>query len=419
MVAAAVRLDPSPEITPEGTDARLAALQRYDVLDTPGESAFERIASLIQLVFKVDTSIVSMIDGHRQWYKAANGIGITEVPLADTFCRVTVEGHGPMVVCDASQDARFRDNPMVTGDAHIRFYAGVPLTTPDGHNIGTLCAIGRQPREFGPEEQAILSQFAQIAMNELELRQLATTDGLTGALTRRAFKEDASRFVALARRHRSRLSCVAFDIDFFKRINDTYGHAAGDQVLQAVARAAREQLRATDLFGRLGGEEFAALLPDTDAAGAAEVAEKLRAAVRALKFPGSHPPIGVTASFGVATRDPGADDIDSLPGKADEAVYEAKNIGRNRTVTWRGSTTATTRYVDRRRVLKAGRLIFNERRSTVDCTVRSLWQTGAEIDVSTTVGLPDELTLELKVDRFTWACRVTDRKPAKLEVEFI
>src|SRR5262249_3350165 len=154
-----------------------------------------------------------------------------------------------------------------------------------------------------------------------------------------------------------RLGAVSFDIDHFKTINDTYGHAAGDQVLKAVSAAVGERLRQGDVFARLGGEEFVALLPDADATIAFDVAEKLRNVVRSLKFPGSKPPIFVSASFGVAMFDPGSDDLDRLLAKADEALYEAKRNGRNRTERWRGSTTATTRQVTRRRVLKAGRLI--------------------------------------------------------------
>jgi diguanylate cyclase (GGDEF)-like protein len=398
---------------------RLAALERYDILDTPKEDAFERVATLIQLVFGVDTSIVSMIDGHRQWYKAARGSMDGQVPIEESFCRYTVESDAPLVVPDATLDERFKDNQHVTGDAHVRFYAGVPLRTPDGVNIGTLCAIDSKPRDFSSRDTEVLQGLASIVMSELELRQLATSDSLTGVLTRRAFKEDARKFVAQARRHRTRLSAVTFDLDHFKAINDTYGHAAGDKVLVAVTQAASKQLRASDLLGRLGGEEFVLLLPDTDTTAALAVAEKLRGAFRALRFAGSHPPIQVSASFGVATLDHSIDDIERLLVKADEALYSAKNSGRNRSVAWAGSTTGATKQVNRRRVLKAGTLIFNHRKSTVSCTVRGLWDTGADLELSTTVGLPDELALAIRSDDFESKCRIVNRQPERLEVEFI
>ncbi len=397
---------------------RLAALERYDILDTPREPAFDRVAHLIRLIFGVETAIVSLIDGHRQWFKAAEGNKVDELPVRDTFCRHALLASAPLIVTDAATDPRFKDSPLVTGPIGLRFYAGVAITTPDGHNVGTICAIDYVPRSFSERESEILCAMARIVTDELELRRLATTDGLTGISTRRAFKEDANKYVALARRHRSQLSAIAFDIDRFKTINDTYGHAAGDVVLKAVTEVVGQTLRQSDLLGRLGGEEFAVILPDTDAAGAMAVAEKLRHAIAALAFPGSRPPMRVTASLGVAVLDPGADDLDALLVKADEALYEAKGAGRNRCLAWRGATVATTRQIERRRVLKAGKLVFNDSRSVIDGTVRSLWETGAEVSVSNSADVPDEVTLEIPSSGFRWRANVATRRPTSLELVF-
>lgn len=412
----AVTQAPSPSLQAE--EARLAAVERYDILDTPAEPAFDRIAALIRLIFSVETSIVSLIDAHRQWFKAAQGNDKGEVPRDISFCRHVVANGRPLVITDASQDPRFQNNPLVTAPRGVRFYAGVPLTTHDGHHIGTLCAIDSQPRDFSEREEAILQGLAQVAMSELELRRLATTDGLTGIATRRAFKEDALRFVALARRHRTQLSAVTFDIDKFKVINDTYGHAAGDTVLKAVTAAVTQHLRQSDIFGRLGGEEFAILLPDADGHAAMAVAEKLRHAILDLRFPGSHPPLIASASFGIATLDPGTDDLDRLLLKADEALYEAKRGGRNRAISWRGATGATTIEVERRRVLKAGKLVFNNRRSVISCTVRALWDKGAEVSVTPPNDLPEDVTLEIPSAAAHWVARVTQRRPNGIELEF-
>ncbi|SMQ85812.1 diguanylate cyclase with GAF sensor [Devosia lucknowensis] len=411
---------PSPSSFVPAADAeRLAALERFDILDTPAEPAFDRIAHLVRLIFEVETALVTMIDAHRQWYKAALGTSLTEVPLGDSFCQYTLAAAKPLVVPDASLDARFSVNRHVTAPDGIRFYAGVPLVTSDKQIIGTICAIDRTPRSFSERELAILCELAEVVMSELELRQLATSDGLTGIATRRAFKAEAEKYVALARRHRSQLSVVTFDVDHFKKVNDAYGHAGGDMVLKAITRAAQDGLRKSDLLGRLGGEEFAAVLPDADAAAAMAVAEKLRYAFRGLDFPGSRPPIKVTASFGVATLDPGRDDLDSVLLKADEALYEAKRSGRNKSLAWRGATTATVADpVDRRRVLKAGRLVFNARRSTLDCTVRALWENGAEIQVASPADIPEEVTLEVVSSGHSWDARVVQRRPTSLELAF-
>ncbi|QQR38963.1 sensor domain-containing diguanylate cyclase [Devosia rhizoryzae] len=413
----AVLEKPSP-VSPIADEARLEAVARYDVLDTPREPAFDRVASLIRLIFGVETSVVSLIDGHRQWFKAAEGNKVDELPIKDTFCRHALIASAPLIVPDATKDERFRNNPLVTGEVGVRFYAGVPITTYDGFNIGTVCAIDSHPREFSEREEKILYELAQIVTNELELRRLATTDGLTGISTRRAFKEDAQKFVALARRHRSQLSAIAFDINHFKKVNDTYGHAAGDVVLKAVAETVGGVLRQSDVLGRLGGEEFAVILPDADAASAMAVAEKLRHSLLTLRFPGSKPPMTISASFGVATLDPGADDLDALLVKADEALYEAKGAGRNVSMLWRGATTATTRHIDRRRVLKAGRLVFNDKKSVIDCTVRALWDGGAEVQVFNSADIPDAVTLEIRSSGFKWDATVVSRRPTSLELSF-
>lgn len=399
-------------------DERLAALERYDILDTPREPGFDRVATLVRLIFGVETSVVSMIDAHRQWYKAAEGTNDSEVPRDISFCRHVLGSGEAMVIPDASLDDRFRDNPLVTADRGVRFYAGMPLTTGDGFNVGTICAIDSNPRQFSIREVAILRELAAVATNELELRRLATTDGLTGINTRRAFKEDAQKYVALSRRHRSQMSAIAFDIDRFKAVNDTYGHAAGDTVLKAVTQAVTATLRQSDLFGRLGGEEFGIILPDADEAAAMAVAEKLRHAMLELRFPGSRPALTVSASFGIATLDPGQDDYDSLMLKADEALYVAKGTGRNKSVPWRGATAATTKQVERRRVLKAGKLIFNDRRAVIDCTVRALWETGAEVQISNSADVPDTLTLEIPSSSFRWDGKVSIRRPTSLEIAF-
>lgn len=394
---------------------RLAALDRYDILDTGREEAFDRISRLIKLTLGVEVGIVSLMDAHRQWYKSVDGLESEEVPLQSAFCRHLLHDGTPIMVADAREDIRFRENPFVLGDPHVVFYAGAPMITSDGHTIGSICAIDSAVRNFGEREKSILSELAQVAMNELELRRLSRIDGLTGVASRAAFKDDARRFVALARRHRQALSCVSFDIDHFKSINDTYGHAAGDRVLAAVSEAVGGQLRRSDLFGRMGGEEFTVLLPHTDTERAREAAEKLRLVLRSLRFPGSHPPISVSASFGIATLDPVADDIDSLLQKADEALYASKRNGRNRCSVWEG----TNPQVERRRVLKAGRLLFMNRHAVIDCTIRSLWDTGAEVVLSSTLDVPDELSLEIRSERTEWPCRVESRTEQRLILEFV
>ena len=392
---------------------RLAALDQFDVLDSPREKPFDRIASLIRNIFGVEVGIVSMIDGHRQWYKASDGATVDEVPLESTFCRLTVQSDDPVVVKDATQDVRFATNPHVTGKPHVRFYAGIPLRTRQGHNIGTLCAIDSTPRDFSDRDILILTGLADIAMDELELRKQATFDSLTGTLCRRAFKEEGERVQSLARRHNHALSAIVFDLDRFKSINDRFGHAAGDEVLVSVASLCRQVLRKGDSFGRLGGEEFGVFLPHTDNSGALRVANKIRQEIANLRTSFS-PDESVTASFGIASLVPGSGGVDRLLQDADDALYKAKGNGRNACVV----SESVAPKAPRRRVLKAGRIIFNDRRSVMDCTVRSFSQEGAGIDILNTRGIPDRFNLSIRSDGFESLCHVISQTDRHLEVEF-
>lgn len=162
---------------------------------------------------------------------------------------------------------------------------------------------------------------------ENELRQLATTDSLTGACNRRHFLELAAKEVNRSRRYGRPLAVMLIDIDNFKRINDTLGHAAGDQVLTRLARILRRTLRKTDAFGRLGGDEFAVLAPELDEDGARQMAERLREGME-VTLPGADFP--VTISIGVAAWSEPDDTIEPAMYRADQALYRSKQDGRNR-----------------------------------------------------------------------------------------
>jgi diguanylate cyclase (GGDEF)-like protein len=153
---------------------------------------------------------------------------------------------------------------------------------------------------------------------------------LTGIANRRHFEERAISEISRLDRHGTPLTVAAFDIDHFKRVNDTYGHAAGDRVLVEIAAMARRCLRPNDLIARIGGEEFALLLPATDKSGALVIAERVRAELEALNISFRDIEVRVTASFGVAEHVRGARQLDDALLRADVALYRAKRNGRNR-----------------------------------------------------------------------------------------
>jgi diguanylate cyclase (GGDEF)-like protein len=308
--------------------ARLAALHRYEVLDTPAEEPFDRITRLVQMVLGVPIAAVTLLDNDRQWFKSCAGLDASETPRDISFCTHTIRRRDTMNIPDALLDSRFADNPLVTGEPFIRSYLGVPLTTPDGYNVGALCAIDRRPRDFSEQQTQMLASFASLVVDELELRRIAQTDHLTGAATRRGFVLELEKQTARMKRSGLASALVLLDVDHFKNVNDTYGHPVGDAVLRHLAERIRGSLRVGDTFGRLGGEEFGILLPDIEEKAAFESAERIRRAVAAQPLV-KEPELRVTISLGLCAQKGVATPAEWIAA-ADGALYQAKREGRDR-----------------------------------------------------------------------------------------
>ena len=213
--------------------------------------------------------------------------------------------------------------------------------------VGTL-VCGTRKRDGLPDaaqaELGMLALQAAAAVTRTRLyeqaERLATTDGLTGLMNRRSLNTQLAARSREAQRYRRPLSLLLIDIDHFKKVNDTHGHPAGDAVLRGVAAVARAQSRETDLVARYGGEEMALVLPETDAAGASVIAERLRAAVEGTAHGTEHGTLRVTISVGVATWPGGGQTPDELLTTADRALYRAKQTGRNRVESGPGKAAA-------------------------------------------------------------------------------
>lgn len=322
-------LQPEQPGDPDAETKRLDDLSWCDVLDTPPEEAFDRITRTAKFALDVPMALVSLVDRDRQWFKSRQGLAAPETPREISFCTHAIQRGDVFVVTDSWIDPRFRDNPLVTGMPFIRAYAGQPLTTPRGVRIGTLCVLDTAPRRFSPAQLSTLADLACLVTDELELRQVATKDSLTGALRRRTFYERASGQVEQARRYARSLSFVSLDIDHFKAINDRFGHQAGDAILQEVGKLVRTEIRAVDLFARVGGEEFVLALPETDAQAAAILAERLRLILETACVDRENPSLCVTASFGVAELRSEDRTVDDVLKRADQALCRAKAAGRN------------------------------------------------------------------------------------------
>ncbi|AOT03128.1 GAF domain-containing serine/threonine-protein kinase [Arthrobacter sp. U41] len=166
--AARHRLEEAPNTVDE--EGRMRAVERYRILDTPADGAFDRIAGLAARMFSVPVAIVSVVDHDRIWFKAHHGTDVTQIGRDPGLCASAILQDDAWVVEDATSDPRTLTNPLVAGEFGLQFYAGVPLRTPDGYNLGTFCILDREPREFSAEDTRTLEDLAAIVMNDLEMR---------------------------------------------------------------------------------------------------------------------------------------------------------------------------------------------------------------------------------------------------------
>lgn len=308
---------------------RLRELERYGVIDSPSDEHFERIVELASLIFAVPITAISLVEQHRQWFLCNLGLEASETPRDQAFCAHAIATDGVMVVPDATADPRFRSNPLVTAAPHIRFYAGAPLHSPEGHNLGTLCVIDRKPRQITAQQERQLALLAQMVMHEIELRRQARLCPVTGLPTRRTFLTIGDHEISRARRQHQPLSLLCVDIDHLRLVNNRWGHSAGDQLLQAVVGLLRGVMREQDYAARLGDGEFALLLVGLEGHEALELAETLRRAVTTLPGAHSHSDFLLHISGGLTCLASADRDIEDVLRRADQALALAKGNGRN------------------------------------------------------------------------------------------
>lgn len=160
----------TPSIIPRNEPHRLAAVRRYDILDTPPDGAFDRVTAIAARRFGVPIAIISIVDSDRIWFKSHHGLPVEQIDREPGLCASAILSPEPHILPDASVDPRSLANPLVAGDFGLRFYAGVPLTTSDGFNLGTLCVIDKAPRTVAADEIEDLKDLASVVMDQMELR---------------------------------------------------------------------------------------------------------------------------------------------------------------------------------------------------------------------------------------------------------
>lgn len=265
MIAPAI---PANEVT------RINTLRSFNILDTSPEERFDRLTRLAKHLFNVPIALVSLVDTNRQWFKSCVGLSTSETPRDISFCGHAILGDDIFMVPDTLIDERFYNNPLVTGDPSIRFYAGCPLAVQNGSKLGTLCLIDVKPRILDEEECKLLQDLAHMVEQEIAAVQMATNDELTMLANRRGFEALAQHALKACHRMNKPAYLLFFDLNDFKKINDTYGHMEGDSVLVTFASLLQKAFRECDVIGRLGGDEFVALLIDSDYATTSECIQR-------------------------------------------------------------------------------------------------------------------------------------------------
>ena len=156
---------------PVNEAGRVAALEKYAILDTDAEQSFDDLTLLASFICKTPIALISLVDEDRQWFKSRVGINASETSRDIAFCSTAILQSDVFVVPDALKDDRFRDNPLVVSDPHVRFYAGAPLINEDGYALGTLCVVDREPRELAPDQKEALKALSRLVLAQLEFRR--------------------------------------------------------------------------------------------------------------------------------------------------------------------------------------------------------------------------------------------------------
>ena len=300
-----------------------------DLLRAVSKAATELVNANSCAILLLDDSRAELLS------KASHGLSLEEEARVSFKIGEGVAGwvaeHGaPALLGDTLTDPRFK---VLDGQVTpIRSMLGVPLSTKEGV-IGVICCTSWQPNAFGKDHEELLQYLGTSIVKDIEnarLYRLSITDNLTKAFNRQYLYQRLPDEIERSRRYGDPLCVALFDVDFFKKFNDTWGHPAGDFVLKEIVRVAHEQIREVDALVRYGGEEFLILLPKTSLDGARIIAERFRQAVQDAHFPWSDQKLKVTVSMGVAVLNDEVPTDEALLKRADDALYKAKGAGRNR-----------------------------------------------------------------------------------------
>ncbi|GAB5497352.1 MAG: sensor domain-containing diguanylate cyclase [Phycisphaerales bacterium] len=328
---------------------RLMALRATRLLDTPLEDRFERLTRMARMLLDVPVAAVSLIDADRQWFKSIDGLSVCQTSRAVSFCGHAILNPKPFVISDARLDDRFKDNPLVTGEPHIVFYAGIPISAIDGSLIATLCVIDYKPREISTEEMTTLEDLAQLVETEIRKRPdceiqrnlMLLSNASNGSdrvdeVTRLWNREsiDEMRFLSHAESRKRQLSSAVIlaDVDNHTQVLNAHGSEARDELLRQVAKRILSSIRSVDAVGRVGEDQFMVVLePGSERGDCLAVAQRIRQRIAEspIALPKSEHDTSVSVGLGYHSLP--TDNYGSAQLKAAErALASAKLSGKNR-----------------------------------------------------------------------------------------
>ncbi len=314
---------------PSNEIQRLRVVCSYNILDTLPEVDFDTLTRVTASALNMPAAVIGFMDSDRLWFKSQLGLGVPQLDRQIAFCAHALMQPGELLVVeDLRQDPRFLHNPLVTHPPNLRFYAGAPLIDSQGYALGTIAVVDTQPRLFDSAQRAMLGDFSTLVMSAIESRyradllgKLAMTDHLTGLANRAQFERTLNAEIAHSRRTGTPFTVFYMDLDHFKIVNDTLGHAAGDEVLIEVAHQMSKQIRTEDMLARIGGDEFGIFMRDSIDDSPELLAKRIVEAVTRSITLTTGNKISVGISIGIATYTDEVKTFDNLMILADQALY--------------------------------------------------------------------------------------------------
>jgi len=329
---------------PPNESARVESLRRMLLSCAPTEASLDHVTHAACRIFGTPIALISVVESDRLWFKSCIGLNVRETPRDISFCGHAILEDAPLIIEDTLLDPRFADNPLVTAEPKIRFYAGRPLRNGENFPLGALCIIDHEPRTLSEEDRRLLDDLGRWAETIFASKQLSESqrtlqteleqakretmmDPLLHIWNRWAIVDILEREAKRASRHHDALSVLLVKAEHVASIADRYGQSTADSMLKEIVQAFNNVLRPYDAVGRCGGEEFLVVLPDTDARAAATIAKRLRQRISECTVLVDSDQVSCVASTGIACveRHAAAQSVDALIASAADALELAKS----------------------------------------------------------------------------------------------